>query len=454
MLVETPLRDLLGDDAILTGRAVRAYLHDATETRGLEGKADAVVRPSTVEEVAALMRWCYEEGVAITPFGGGTGYAGGAVASGGVVLSFERLDRVRSLEPEFWRAEFEAGVTTRNVQRLARENGLWFPPDPGAAEQSQIGGNVATNASGPHAFKYGGTGAWITGLEVVLPPGDIVRLGGVRKDVAGYDLMQLLIGSEGTLGVITAVEVKLIPPPERRAVFVAFCDSVDAGQQCVSSALVSGAHPSAIEFLDRRAIQITAGAFPGLVPDAPAFAVLVEVDGIADQVEQGLADLREAMDDDVISQQVATAPAEVDAIWRWREGIGLAADAVRGGKISEDICVPVDRLGAAVKLTQSVADLHDLDTCSWGHAGDGNIHATFLFDRDDLGARGRAIAAVEALFDGAIGLGGTISGEHGIGQVKNGHLRQQWPPAAVALHTGVKVLFDPDNLLNPGKKLP
>jgi len=454
MLAESSLRDLLGSDAVLTGGAIRPYLHDATETRGSQGRADAVVRPATPEDVAAAMRWCYEAGVSLTPYGGGTGYSGGAVASGGVILSLERLKRVRSLEPALWRARFEAGITTRHVQRLARENGLWFPPDPGAAEQSQIGGNVATNAGGPHAFKYGVTGAWVTGLEVVFPPGDIVWLGGVRKDVAGYDLLHLVVGSEGTLGVITAVEVKLIPPPERRAVLIAFCDSVDAGQQCVSSALVSGAHPSAIEFLDHRAVEIARGAFPGRVPAGPAFTVLIEIDGTLEQVEHGLADLRAAVAGDVTSQHAARAPREIEAIWRWREGIGIAADAVHGGKVSEDICVPVDRLGAAVQLTHRVAERHGLDACSWGHAGDGNVHSTFMFDRGDIGARDLAIGSAEALFEGAIALGGTISGEHGVGQVKNGHLRRQWPEAATALHVGVKHLFDPHDLLNPGKKLP
>src|SRR3954452_13581103 len=189
------LVDRLGPDAVLTGSALEPYLRDATETRGLAGSADAVALPQSAEDVAAVVRWCYEHDTPITPYGGGTGYAGGAVPNGGLVLSLERLSRVRALEPELWRAEFEAGVTTRDVQRLARENGLWFPPDPGAPEQSQIGGNVATNAGGPHAFKHGQTGAWVTGIEAVMAPGELVQLGApVRKDVAGYDVKNLMIG--------------------------------------------------------------------------------------------------------------------------------------------------------------------------------------------------------------------------------------------------------------------
>src|SRR4051812_45943218 len=182
------------------------YLTDQTEARGLGGRADAVALPRNAEEVAEIVSWCYAHGVPIVPRGGGTGYAGGAVPlDGGVVLSLERLDRVRSFDPLLWRIEVEAGVRTATVARLAREHGLYFGIDPGAAEQSQVGGNVATNAAGPHAFKYGAIGRWVTGVEAVVAPGELTRIGGaVRKDVAGYDLRSLLIGSEGTLGVVTA----------------------------------------------------------------------------------------------------------------------------------------------------------------------------------------------------------------------------------------------------------
>src|SRR4051794_32644601 len=209
------------------------YLHDATLQRGLRGRAAAVVRPADAEEVARVVAWCYERGVPIVPRGGGSGLAGGAVPldDAAVVLSLERLTRVRSFEPGLWRMNVEAGLPTAHVQRLARENGLWFPPDPGAAEQSQIGGNAATNAGGPHAFKHGQTGAWVTGIEAVMAPGELMQFGGpVRKDVAGYDMKDLLIGSEGTLGVFTAVWLRLIPAPEHAPkVVAAFFESTRAG---------------------------------------------------------------------------------------------------------------------------------------------------------------------------------------------------------------------------------
>src|SRR3954464_9745335 len=234
-------------------------LHDATLQRGLRGRAAAVVRPGDAEEVAQVVAWCYESDVPIVPRGGGSGLAGGAVPldDAAVVLSLERLTRVRSFEPGLWRMKVEAGLTTAHVQRLARENGLWFPPDPGAPEQSQIGGNAATNAGGPHAFKHGQTGTWVTGLEAVVAPGALIRVGGpVRKDVVGYDLKDLMIGSEGTLGVITAVWLRMIPAPAHAPhVLAAFFDDAPAGCRAVLEVLGSGIQPEAIEFLDQTALE-------------------------------------------------------------------------------------------------------------------------------------------------------------------------------------------------------
>jgi FAD/FMN-containing dehydrogenase len=228
--IEHELARLLGAEGVLPG-STRAYLTDATEYRNLRGRADAVALPRSAGEVEQVVRWCYEHDVPVIPRGGGTGLGGGAVPlDGGVVLSLERLGAVRALDAGFWRACVEAGVRTAVLRRRARESGLLFPPDPGAAEQSQIGGNIATNAGGPHAFKYGVTGAWVTGLEVVLAPGELVTIGGpLRKDVAGYDLRSLIVGSEGTLGVVTAAWMKLIPAPEAALPVAAFYPSAESG---------------------------------------------------------------------------------------------------------------------------------------------------------------------------------------------------------------------------------
>jgi glycolate oxidase subunit GlcD len=428
----------------------RAALRDATEAQAYAGHADALVRPADAGEVAAVLAWCYAHDVALTARGGGSGYAGGATPEGGVVCSLERLTAVRALEPEGWRMHAEAGLLTAHVHRLARENGLWFPPDPGAAEQSQLGGNIATNAGGPHAFKYGVTGNWVTGLEAVVAPGEVVHLGGpVRKDVAGYDLRGLLIGSEGTLGIVTAAWLRLIPAPEAALPVIGLYADAEAGAAAVQAALASGAVPAALEFLDAGALA----AAPGLPVDGAAgdagFAVLAEADGPTAGAAADRDALAEALEDGAL----AVHTPEPAALWRWRSGVSHAVVAQRGGKLSEDVGIPVERLAEAVQGTVEIGARHGLPACSWGHAGDGNLHSTFMLDPGESEDRTRAAAAAEELFDLALSLGGTLSGEHGLGRLKAHRLADQLDPATLALQRAVKDALDPKGLLNPGAKL-
>jgi len=444
------------DAPVLDGDAVAPYLLDATEARGLRGRADAVVLARTADDVAGVLTWCYEHDVPLTTRGGGSGYAGGAVPDGGVVVALAGLRSVRSIEPLQWRAEIESGVTTHEVHRLALENGLYYPPDPGAAEQSQLGGNVATNAGGPHAFKYGVTGAWVTGLEVAIAPGELVTFGrGLRKDVAGYDVRSLLVGSEGTLGIVTAVRLRLIPPPQARRPVVAFYGDAAAGTAAVVRAMASGTVPAAIEFLDGAAFAISGRAFPLAVERSgrPAFVVIAEADGSEEEAASGQVLLREALSADAEDVLTPSRPEEVAALWRWRDGMGIAADGYRGGKVSEDVGVPVERLAEVIAATHEAAAAGQLDACCWGHAGDGNVHSSFLFDGGDAAAGLRAAAAAERVFDAALSLGGTVTGEHGIGLVKAAQLPKQLSAAALGIHRAVKQLFDPKGLLNPGKKV-
>jgi glycolate dehydrogenase FAD-linked subunit len=453
-----PVRDLaalVGETNVLVGEASRPYLTDATEAEGVSGLADAIVRPPTAESAAAVVEWCYTRGIPIVPRGGGTGYAGGCVPQGGgVVLSTELLTRTRSLDPIHWCAQVEAGVTTRRLQTLARENGLYFPVDPGAAEQSHVGGNVATNAGGPHAFKYGVMRAWVTGLEVIFAPGgQVTKLGSsVRKDVAGYDLVSLLAGSEGTLGVITAVDVRMIPAVAARYPVVAFFSSLEAGVEAMDTTLASGTAPSALEYLDGPTTEMARRSFPKALPEGVVLTLIAEADGSPGEATAGRTALLEALSPESTGVYAPTAPGEIEALWRWREGIGIAVDAAYGGKVSEDIAVPLQALAAAIEATLCIGESHGLTACSWGHAGDGNLHSTFVFDRTDARAVKEAKIAAGDLFELAIELGGTISGEHGLGMLKNGWLRNQWSQEAVALQEGIKSLFDPKCLLNPGKK--
>ena len=403
-----------------------------------------------------MVEWCYAHDVAIVPRGGGSGFAGGAVpVEGGVVLSLERMTAVREFEPLLWRMCVEAGVRTGDVRRMARENGLFFPPDPGAAEQSQIGGNVATNAGGPHAFKYGVTGTWVTGIEAVVPPGEVISVGGaIRKDVSGYDVKSLLIGSEGTLGVITAAWLRLLPAPETRLPVVALHRGTREGCAAIERVLGSGLEPAALEYLDGGTLAAAGSAFPGGIPDDAGFMVLSEADGSAAEAQRVQAELGEALGEDALGIHTPRSAREVDELWRWRDGVSIAVTARRGGKVSEDIVVPLDRLREAIEETLAIGRRHELEACSWGHAGDGNLHSTFLVARDDAAALARAGSAAEELFELALRLGGSVSGEHGIGWVKRRGLARQWSEPARALHEEIKRAFDPKGLLNPGKKAP
>ena len=467
------LSRLVGSEHVLDASPGSPYNFDASARRGVTGRADAVVLPGDAQQVAAVVAWCYEHDVAVVPRGGGTGLVGGAVArDGGVVLSLERLRRVRELEPELWRMLPEAGVTTRNVQRLARENGLLFGPDPGGSEQSHIGGNVATNAGGPHALKYGVTGAWVTGVEAVLAPGEVVGIGGwIRKDVAGYDIKDLLIGSEGTLGVITAVRLRLLPAPEAALASVVFLRSREEGCAAIRDVFAAGARPSVLDFLDGPTRRIGArsspaartllgagaagggaggGAADARVPDEADFALIVEVDGSRADAEAQREELI------ALLPQAAVAvhePLEAAQLWRWRDGVNPVVTAVRGAKVSGDVVFPIERLQEGLEGFEQIATRHDLRSCAWGHGGEGNVHATVLVDPEAERELDAADAVSEELFALVARLRGSVAGEHGVGLLKGGLLGAQWEPRAVELHEAIKRAFDPKGLLNPGKKL-
>jgi glycolate oxidase subunit GlcD len=462
--VVAELSKLLGEGAVLAGDAPGAarYLHDETETRSMTGEAEAVAMPATAEQVAEVVAWCYEHDVPMTPRGGGTGFAGGAVPTGsGVVVSLERLGGPARIEPEHWRAWVPAGATTSDVRRRARENGLYYAPDPGSAESSMIGGNIATNAGGPHTFKYGVTGSWVTGLEVVLAPGELVSIGGVaRKDVGGYDLKSLLVGSEGTLGIVTGAWLKLMPAPEAALPVVGFYPDTETGMAAMIAVLTCGIVPAAVEFLDAGALRASLGALTSVtrglpvdVPSRTGFMLIAESDGSLHEARAGQHELELAMEDSAVAVYAPTATADIAVLWRWRDGVSGAVTSHRGGKLSEDIVVPAERLAEAVEFTVELGRRHGIEACSWGHAGDGNVHATFMIDRTDPVQVGRAEYAAQDLFKFAASVGGAITGEHGVGLVKNHQLALQWPDQALVLHEGIKQLLDPKGLLNPGKKL-
>jgi glycolate oxidase subunit GlcD len=450
--MQAELAQLVGAENVLSPDERSPYNSDASRRRELRGRADAVVLPGSALEVEAVVRWCYEHDVAMVPRGGGTGLTGGAVPTdGGVVLSLERLRTVRELEPALWRMLPEAGVSTHDVQRLARENGLFFGPDPGAPEQSQIGGNVATNAGGAHALKYGVTGAWVTGLEAVLAPGELVQVGGwARKDVAGYDVKDLLIGSEGTLGVITAVRLRLLPAREAQIAQVVFVGDRAEGCAAMLSVPAAGIEVAAMDFVDGTALAHVAGGYPGEVPAGTGFALLMEVDGTHEQASAQADDLDDLLGGAALA--IDRAP-DAAALWRWRDGFNGVLSGVRGAKVSEDVSFPVERLQEGLERFDELAARRGLSSCAFGHGGDGNVHATVLVDPADEAELQRARELGAELFALVGELGGSIAAEHGVGWLKRGLLQGQWDERMLALHEQIKLAFDPKGLLNPGKKL-
>ena len=451
--LEHELAARFGEAALRRGGAQEPYLHDSTEMQGLHGRAAAVLAPAGSEQVQKRSPGATSGGSQSCPAGAGPGSREAAPTEGSVVVSLERLNRIRRLDPEYWRVEVEAGVTTGRLHETAREHGLYFPVDPGASEQSQVGGNIACNAGGPHSFKYGVTGDFVLGLEAVVAPGRSVRLGGpVRKDVAGYDLKRLLIGSEGTLGIITSAWLRLYRRPRPRS-RLPRATAAATGVAALGRVLGYGLPPATLEYLDGTALAATRAAFPSPLPEQAGFLVVAEADGTTGAAEVLARELEEALGEDALLVEWFAAPARQRVLWRWRSGVSFAVAARHGGKMSEDVAVPFDRLGDAIELVAELERETDSETCSWGHAGDGNLHATFMIDAGNPEDVRRAGEGAERLFQRILALAGTVSGEHGLGLVKRAQLARQFGPAELALRRAVKRLFDPRNLLNPGKKV-
>lgn len=431
------------------------HLRDAgAEQRGIVGSASAVVFPSSTAEVQEAVAHCYSRGLPMVPRGGGTGLAGGAVPTeGSVVFDLTRMNKVRSFEPELLRMQVEAGATTAMVRNRARENGLSFPPDPGAAEQSTIGGNVATNAGGPHAFGYGATGNWVNEVEAVIAGGERIVAGGPgRKWVQGLDLKSLLVGSEGVLGIVTAVGLRLAPAPEA-ALPVAAVYSSEEGCKAVLELIASGFPISVADFADEDAFGPTRDSFPAdAVP--PGFLLLLEVEGDERDARRRREELLELLGSGPTFVFAPLESAEIRQIWRWRDDLSLRLTAIHGGKVSEDVAVPVERLFEAIAGLREIGARLGLPSASWGHAGDGNLHASLFADSSDPARVALAEQGAETVMEMALELGGGLSGEHGIGSFKREALEARTPPASASLMRGIRAAFDPAGLFNPGKSLP
>ena len=390
--------------------------------------------------------------------GAGTGYTGGAVpTSGGIVLSMARLNRILEIDEANLIAVVEPNVINGDLQRAVERVGLFYPPDPASLDTSSIGGNVAECAGGPRAFKYGTTKRYVLALEAVLPTGEVVHTGSKAvKNVVGYDVTQLLVGSEGTLAIITKITLRLIPMPPARATLSASFSTVRHAVDAVSALIARRAVPAAIEIVDGDSLQaVESHVGQSVVPAGAGALLIIECDGTRAGVEEEIANVAAACEaTKALAVTRAASDAERDAIWHVRRQLSLALRATGLLKINHDVVVPRGRVPELFDVIGDLKQRHSLRVAAFGHAGDGNIHVNLLVNKDDAEERARASQAERELFERVVSLEGSISGEHGIGFAKARYLPIELSPEEIALMKRLKTAFDPNGILNPGKIFP
>jgi glycolate oxidase len=421
--------------------------------------ADLALLPADAAQVAAIVRVCAKHRITMVPRGAGTGYTGGAVPTrGGVVISLERMNRILEIDESNLVAVVQPHVITGNLQDAVEKVGLFYPPDPASLRLSTIGGNVAECAGGPRAFKYGTTKRYVLGIEAVLPTGEVIRTGGKTvKNVVGYDLTQLLVGSEGTLAITTAIILRLIPKPPAYATLRATFPSVAAAAAAVSNIVRLRVVPAALELIDGDSLEAVARNLDdrALAPEGTAALLLIEVDGVAQAIaEESTLVERACAEAGAIEVLRARDEHERHELWRVRRELSLSLKMVASLKYNHDVVVPKGRIPELFALVARIKNEYRLRIPCFGHAGDGNIHVNLMVDADDAEEIARAHAAENVLFAGVVALEGSLSGEHGIGFSKAPFLSLELSEEEIALMKRVKNAFDPDGILNPGKIFP
>ena len=443
------LLSLLGEERVLTGEEeLLLYSYDAT---GEEFLPWAVAFPESTNEVVKILEVAFENEVPLVPRGAGSGFTGGSLpVQGGIVLSTERMNRILEIDRDNLTAWVEPGVVTGEFQSRVESVGLFYPPDPASLAFCTLGGNVAENAGGPRAVKYGVTKDYVLGLEVVLSNGEVITTGRkVVKDVVGYNLTGLMVGSEGTLGVITRVLLRLLPLPVGRSTMLAYFKSRYHAGKAVSEVLSRGVIPVTMEFIDKSALEAVAKHAEVEVEPEVEAVLLIETDGPNSKGELELCSEVVVLHEG--SFRMAESEEEREHLWRARRAISPSLVHLAPTKVNEDVVVPRSLLATALEGISRIERKVELPIVCFGHAGDGNIHVNIMTDKSDSLAWGRAMEAVDELFDLVVGLGGSISGEHGIGITKSRYISKQLSGTVLELQRGINRVFDPKGILNPGK---
>lgn len=448
----TTLQHELPSGRVLTDpESLVAYGYDGSTA--ITGAPEVVVNVREEAEVVVVLRLAQEHRVPVFPRGAASGLAGGSLPQGGVVLNFAGMNRLLEIDDESLMAVVEPGVVTADFQAAVESRGLFYPPDPASLKQSTLGGNVSTGAGGPRCLKYGTTREYVRGMRAVLPGGQVIRDGGkYLKSATGYNLSQLFVGSEGTLGAVTQCTLRLIPKPPVTGTLLALFPRLDDAAAIVTCILRAGILPSVIEFMDRTCIRCIEQASKLGLPDDVEALILLECDGQPAAVEDELARVTElCRAGGARSVDRATDQETRDALWKARRSVSPSLSRLRPNKLGEDISLPRHAIVPVVRRIQQIADEYQVLLPTFGHIGDGNLHPNLVFDPRDRDEVARVERAAEELIRAAVAHGGTLSGEHGIGLLKKDFLPLALPPENLAIYRQIKGVFDPLGIMNPGK---
>jgi len=446
------LAEIVGEDNISTDHIDRiTHSYDATEKQYFP---DVVIYASSTTEISEVVKLANRWRIPLLPRGAGSGFSGGTLpVQGGIVLVLTRMDRILEIDTDNLVAHVEPGVVTAELQRQVEKVGLFYPPDPASKEFSTLGGNVAECAGGPRCVKYGVTKDYILGLEVVTPNGDIIKTGGeTLKNVVGYDLTKLFVGSEGTLGIITRIILKLLPKPEAKKTMLIQFDSIDGAARSVSAIIREKITPTTLEFMDKATINCIRGKSDITLQDCCRALLIVEVDGDPDLLEKQAATILSLVEHyGVIDTMIAETHEASERIWQVRRIVSPSLRAINPDKFNEDIVVPRSKVPDMIRALERISEKYAVPIINFGHAGDGNIHVNIMVDMRQGGMEETVEKVMGEVFETAIRLHGSISGEHGIGISKSRYMEMELDEATLSCMRAIKSALDPNNILNPGK---